>query len=246
VAYSDDSQGRATQQIAYKWMGADGKIGPKFPVGNASSSFTGPRVITGANDVIHIFYADEREQHLYWAKIVENEPLTAPVRIDTSGTSMVDVPHSNPVVYDDNGVETIVIAFAANDDHLKSITIRDGKVGAEEALSSSTVLQNAEIVNNEGAVAHLSLDGREVHAVWATNDEGDLVHRLRPAGGQWQKENLLWDSKEEGALYVYCQVFRNENCPRLGCTYDSGPHPDDKGNIVYNEYPLTAITGALK
>ena len=72
------------------------------------------------------------------------------------------------------------------------------------------------MVLNEGAVAHLSLHGTTVHAVWADEASGDLLHRAKPDLGDWNPTEILWDSQERTALYLYCTVLTSGNCPRLG------------------------------
>ncbi len=77
------------------------------------------------------------------------------MRIDQSGTSDEAIPQTNPVVIEVGRAEQIVIAFAGTDGLLRTVTITDGIVGNEEPLSMTEVLQNADVVTNDGAVAHL-------------------------------------------------------------------------------------------
>ena len=48
----------------------------------------------------------------------------------------------------------------------------------------------------------------------------------------------MWTSEGETALYLYCSLLRDGNCPRIACTYDVGPHADDTGQIEYLEFVL--------
>ena len=225
------------QQIAYRRRIAADDYGPKSKIGADSGEWTGPRAVLGDGDVTRVFYKDHENHELLWRTLSADGTLSGATRIDAGGTSMVPVPHTNPVVRMEGGQEVIVVGYTGADDTLKAVTITDGNVGPEEQVSVDPVLQDAPVVANEGAVAHLSLHGSTVHAAWTDETTGDIRHSATSGGGSWSTEQSLWSSDGEEALYVYCSVIE-DGCDRLACTYDIGPHEDDTGQVEYLEHVL--------
>jgi hypothetical protein len=225
------------QQIAFRRRTGVDTYGAKAKVGDESGDWTGPRALVGRGDVTHLFYEDQAANELLWRTLSASGTLSDATRIDSDGTSAVPVPHANPIFYESGGQDVIVVAFTGADDMLKSVTITDGVVGPEEQVSSGEVLQDADVVANEGAVAHLALQGSTVHAVWSDANGGGIKHSFRPDQGSWSGEQTLWSAAGQEALYVYCAVLQ-DGCDRLACTYDVGPHGDDTGNIEYTEVVL--------
>lgn len=235
--YSDEVES-SRQQIAYRRrMGAD-TYSAKANVGASSGSWTAPVSVLGAADVTHLFYKDHLAHRLYWRTLDATGVLSDATRIDTSGTSAEAVPHTNAVVYDRGGDEVVVIAYTDATGVLASVTITNGVVALREAVSVDAVLRNPPVVGNEGAIAHLAVDGTTVHALWSDAATGDILHATRPDGGSWTPPIRVWDSGGSEAHYVYGEVYVRNARSRLGYTYDIGPHPDDEGNIEFNELTL--------
>lgn len=237
VFYSDRLvDGR--QQIAYRQRLGPDSYGPKASVGDTRGSWTAPVPVVGADDVTHLFYQDDLAHRLYWRTLTVGGDLSDATRIDASGTSEVPIPHTNAVRYDDAGSEVVVIAYLDADGALRSVTIRDGTVGDAQVISAEPVMEDPDITGNDGAVAHLAIDGTTVHAVWSDRSTGDILHAELPRGGSWSSATRLWDSGEDGAFWLYASAYERVGRRRLGFTYDIGPHPDDRGRIEFDEITL--------
>ena len=237
IFYSD-SLVDERQQVAFRRRDTDGTYGESFELDLQTGSWSGPRAVVGSDDTTHILYKDDLNHHLLWRTLTPDGELSDAVRVDSGGTSSVVVPHTHPLLWEKDGQDVITVAFTGADHRLKVVTLTGGEVGEEVPLSSATLLEDADVVTNEGAVAHLASDGQRVHAVWTELETGNVQHRIRAADGKWGEEETLWASSGETALYVYCSVLSDQRCPRLGCTYDVGPHSDDRGDIRYFEYQL--------
>lgn len=237
IAYSSDLVG-GRSQISYRRRMAADDFSAATVVEDTDGEWTGPRLLAGSDDVTHLFYKNQADDELLHRTLSDGGVLSAATRIDTAGTSGIPVPHTHAVTYDSGGSEVIVLAFSGDDDSLKAVTLVDGVAGAEEQVSTDTVLQDAEIVENEGVVAHVVVQGTTVHAMWTDEASGDILYSSRPDGGSWSAEQTVWSSDGQEALYLYCSLVRDGNCPRIGCTYDVGPHADDTGQIEYLEFVL--------
>ncbi|MDQ3032681.1 MAG: hypothetical protein M3Y87_09710 [Myxococcota bacterium] len=236
--FHSDSMISGRQQIGFRRRSASGVWSDERAIGETSGSWTGPRALLGEGDVTHVFYADHLADRLYWRTLSPSGELSSATRLDTSGTSSERLPHTNAVYYDHAGAEVLVVAFADDAGILRAITITDGEVGAEVAISPQPVLENPGIALNDGTVAHLAIDGTTVHALWVDLASGDVLHSARPHGGAWSAPVVAWDSGADGAWWVYGNVYRRGGRRRLGFTYDIDDHPDDEGHIEYDEITL--------
>lgn len=238
-AFYSDALVDSRQQIGYRRRSASGSWGPKGSVDLATGSWTSPVSVTGSDDVTHLFYKDHLAHHLYWRRLAGDGTLSEAVRIDAGGTSRAVTPQTNAVAFeDDEGRQVIVIAFATAGGILTSVAITGDSPGAERPISTAPVLSNPGITDNGGSVAHLAVDGTTVHAVWSDAASGDIEHAVRAADGSWTAGEKLWASGASEAHWVYAAVFDREGRRRLGFTYDVGPHPDDTGQIRYDEIKL--------
>jgi hypothetical protein len=237
LAYSDSVVGDR-QQIALRQRQSAGTFGQKIKPESDSGEWTGPRLLLGAADVVHLFYADHTNKRIYLRQVTGAGTLSAAVRVDEAGTSSVAAPHTNAVHYQDAGHDVLVVAYADGNNRLMAVPITDGAVGAAEEVSAEAVLQNPPIVLNEGTVASLVLDGTTVHVVWTDKATGAIRLRSRSNDKTWSSAQTLWSASGKTALYVHCGLLRSDQCPRLACVYDIGPHADDTGEIEYFEFVL--------
>ncbi len=95
------------------------------------------------------------------------------------------------------------------------------------------------VARNDGTVAHLSVEGTTIHALWTDLATGDILHSKRAHGGAWSTPVTVWASGNNIAWWVYGNVYERSGRTRLGFTYDVGVHADDVGDIKYNEITLT-------
>ncbi|MEM9187539.1 MAG: hypothetical protein AAGF12_00085 [Myxococcota bacterium] len=226
------------QSIEYRRRSASGSWSEPSPIGDASGSWTGPRGVVGANDTTYVFYTDYENAELYVRTLDASGNLSNATRLDVDGLSDERIPHTNAIYYDAAGVETLVVGFTDTDGALWSVTLSDGAAAAPVLVTSGPVLEDPSVAQNDGTVAHFAVDGTTAHVVWVDDDSGDIFRSSRPNGGQWADATRVWDSGSNIAWWVYANVYERGNRRRLGYTYDVGEHPDDEGNIEYNEVTL--------
>ena len=142
------------------------------------------------------------------------------------------------VAYDAGGQEVVTIGYADADGLLQAVTIVDGVVDGVEQIGPDPVLENPSVALNDGTVAHFAVDESTVHVLWTDLDSGDVVHAERSDGGSWTEPDVAWSSGDNIAWWVYGNVYDRNGKRRLGFTYDVGEHPDDVGNIEYDELIL--------
>jgi hypothetical protein len=226
------------QQIEYRRRSASGSWSEGESLDDPGGSWTGPRLLTGADDVTHLFYKDHLEDALYWRTLAPSGALSGRTRIDAAGTSEERVPHTSAVYYDAAGSEVIVLAYADPQGLLRAVTITDGVPDEGELVTPDPVLEDPAVATNDGTVAHLAVDGTVVHALWTDLDTGDVLHASRPHDGTWTDADVAWSSGDGIAWWVYGNVYDRGGLRRLGFTYDVGEHRDDLGNIQYDEITL--------
>lgn len=236
--FHSDTMIDGRQQIGFRQRSEGGDWSGKRSLGDEDGSWTGPVAVLGADDVTHVFYKDHLEDQLLWRTLSADGDLSDAVRVDTAGTSGERLPHTNAVRLDDDGRDVVVIAFTDDDGTLRSVTIEDGVVGPDEAVSLAPALENPDVAKNDGAVAHLAVDGTTVHALWSDLESGDVLHASRADGGAWSEPAIAWDSGDDVAWWVYGNVYVRHGRTRLGFTYDVGEHADDVGAIAYDEITL--------
>jgi hypothetical protein len=246
VAYGDTPSGGYRSALVKREPG--GGYGAPIRIENGTAT-TAPRIVKGAGDKTHVFYKDDTNNRLYWRTLTDSGQLSPAVRVDVSGTHAIDTPLTNPVVYDDGGVEVVMIAFADRDGVLRSVEIRDGVVGAEEVVSGTPVTISPGQTTSLAAVAHLAVAGSTVLALWSDGPDGHVYRDLHTAGEAWGDDVVTVDTGAGTASqvqYVYGNVLALAgSTARVGFTYDMGPHPDDDSNIYYDELtiPLGSTTG---
>jgi hypothetical protein len=227
------------QSIQYRRRSVAGEWSSPQLIGESSGSWTGPRGILGAGDVTHVFYADYENAELLWRRLEPTGTLSSPTRLDVDSLSDERIPHTNAVYYDAGGREVLTVGYGDGDGALWTATITDGVVGTPQLVTSDPVLADPNVAANDSTVAHLAVDGTTVHVLWVDLESGDVLHSVRPHGGDWSAAEVAWDSGSNIAWWVYGNVYERGNRRRLGFTYDIGEHPDDEGNIEYDEITLT-------
>jgi hypothetical protein len=226
------------QEIQYRRRAVDGTWSPEQILGDPAGSWTGPRGILGRGDVTHVFYTDYADAELYWRTLANDGTLSGATRIDTAGLSSERIPHTNTVLYETGGSEIMTVAWADAAAALWSAQIVDGAVQTPEQITADPVLEDPSVARNDGTVAHLAVDGTTVHVMWTDDGSGDVRHASRPHGGSWSTPTTAWSSGSNIAWWVYSNVYDRRGRTRLGFTYDIGEHPDDEGNIEYDEIDL--------
>src|SRR5690606_26962860 len=115
-----------------------------------------------------------------------------------------------------------VVAYTTNAGILRAVTLTDGVLGPEQAVSENAVLEDPSVATNDAAVAHLAIDGTTVHALWTDDASGDILHGRRALGGGWSAPETARSSGGSVAWWVYGNVYVRGGRRRLGFTYDVG------------------------
>jgi hypothetical protein len=246
IAYGDSPSGGPRSAVVKRESG--GGYGEPIVIDSATST-TAPRLVKGDDDLTHVFYKDHTNHRVYWRTLTTAGLLSAPVRVDSAGTSTTETAITNAVSYTDAGVEVLVVAFAGPTGVLRSVEIRDGVVQAEQTVSSEPVTINPGNTTNLAAVAHLAVAGTTVVAMWSDAADGHVYRDVRPTGGAWGEDLITVDTgtgTAAAAWYVYANVLsRTSEQARVAFTYDLGPHADEESNIMYDEVsvPLSGSGG---
>lgn len=244
VAYGDSPSGGPRSAVVKRTPA--GGYGTPIVL-DAGTATTAPRLVEGADGLTHVFYKDHENHRVYWRTLTSAGVLSAPVRVDSGGTSTTETPLTNAVAYTDGGEQLLAVAFADPGGVLRSVEIRDGVVGAEETVSSGPVTINPGDTTNLAAVAHLAVAGTSVVAMWSDAANGDVYRDVRPSGGSWGDDVVTVDTgagTAGAAWYVYAGVLSETATEaRVGFTYDLGPHTDDDSNIKYDEVTVPISSG---
>jgi hypothetical protein len=227
----------ANNTVSFKKRSTSGTYGSRLTLAtSASNNYVGASPVTGASDVTYVFYHDLTTNALLVNTVSSTGTLGTPQTVaSAAGLSSQSVPHTNPVYYDDGGVEVIGVAYINDSDILKYRELRNGVLQTEETISSTSVTRNPGQTDSQAVVAHLAVDGKDVHAIWSRAADGDLMHDKRTFGSGWGVEAVEWASGGSTGWYVYCDVQTVGGNVLLAYTYDQGTHVDDASNIKYNE-----------
>lgn len=227
----------ANNQIAVRTRTAPSTYNAKITFNDGvGQDVTGPACVVGASDVTYVFYKDKTADILYYRTVsADGATISAKTAVaSTTAISSQSMPHTNPIYYDDNGVEVIGIAYINDSDILKYRELRNGVLQTEETISSAAVTRNPGTTDSQAVVANLAVQGKNVHAMWSRSADGDLMRDTRVFGAGWGAETAVWVSAGQTGWYVYCLVDQDT----LHYTYDQGIHVDDASNITYNSIDL--------
>jgi hypothetical protein len=241
--YSDLLNGTANQ-IAFKRRTGTNTYTAKTTFNDGAVNVTAPKAVVGENDVTYVFYKDNTADALVYRTVSSTGTVSARTVV-ASGTAIASdtIPHTNPIYYDDGGVEVIGIAYINDSDILKYRELRDGVLQTEETISSTALTTNPGATDSQSAVAHLAVDVTTVYAMWSRLSDGDLIKRVRTLGSGWGSESTMWASGGGTGWYIYSDVVTEGTDVKLIYTYDWGTHVDDASNTTYNEEVLRQAGG---
>jgi hypothetical protein len=230
----------AGSRVGYRKKPAGGSWGAERILDTVS---TGQVVaVRAANDRTHIFYKDGTNGQIKHRSLTPDGTLSSAERVDDNGVHSKHSPMTNAVYYDDDGVETVVVAWADRVGLLKSARVLDdGTPTAEVTLSGAPVLIDPDATTNRAAVAHLAIDARKVHAVWADSATADIFYDTNEDDTGWGVDAEIRDAV--AAHWLYCSVFThsagNGGAKVLGYIYDnSTDNNPDTPDIEYHELSL--------
>jgi hypothetical protein len=241
--YSDLLNG-TNNQIALRRRTGTNTYTTKQTFNDGALNVTAPKAVVGENDVTYVFYKDNTSDSLVYRTVSATGTISARTTV-ASGTSIASdtIAHTNPVYYDDGGVEVIGIAYINDSDILKYRELRDGVLQTEETISTAALTTNPGATDSQAAVACLAVDQTTVYAMWSRLSDGDLMKRVRTLGSGWGSEATQWASGGGTGWYIYSDVVTEGTDVKLIYTYDWGTHVDDASNITYNEEVLRTTGG---
>jgi hypothetical protein len=243
--YSDLLNG-VNNQIGYRKRTAVNTYTAKTTFNDgAAQNVTGPAAVLGASDVTYVFYKDKTADILYYRTVSAAGTISAKTAVASAASiSSQSMPHTNPIYYDDAGVEVIGIAYINDSDILKYRELRGGVLQAEETISTAALTRNPGTTDSQAVVANLAIDAATgtVHCMWSRAADGDLMRAYRVRGVGWGPNILVWSSAGQTGWYVYCDVVQYGPDTKLIYTYDQGIHVDDASNITYNELTVHGPT----
>jgi hypothetical protein len=196
--------------------------------------------VQGDGDVTHVFYKDHVEQQLFYGALSADGTLSAPVRVDRTGTHEVHSPMTNAVVHRVGGAEHVTVAWADGAGMLVSADVVDGVPTAEQRVSDVPVPVDPGKTTNLGAVAHLAADRATVHALFADAETQDIWYDARTGDGGFGTDVEAVDGVTTQWLSGLLPFTDSGGRRVLGFLYDTGPHGDDEGIIRYDEHVLPA------
>lgn len=206
---------------------------------------TAPRLVKGAGDQTYVFYKDHDNHRIYYRSLSATGALSAPTRVDTSGTHPTETPLTNVVGYHAGGDEVLVVMFAGPDGVLRSVEVRNGVPGPEQVVSTTPVKVDPGVTTNLAAVGHLAVVGTTVVAVWSDDTDGHVYSDQRLDRGGWGADTLRVDTgagTTRDVQYVYANVLRQTgDQATVAITYDVGPTVDDDSNIFYGQFTVTGL-----
>jgi hypothetical protein len=224
----------------------DGRWGPVSRILDAKAGLTAAR---GAGDRTHIFYKDP-DNRIQYRTLAADGSLSAPARVDAGGGHSVFKSMTNPVVYDEGGVEVVAVAWADPAGNLRAARIvGDGGPGAEETIPSGVALTNPGF-GNVALVATLAVDPstRTLDVLWADSLARNLYLSHSAAGGPWSTPVLVDGVARADWIHganVYRHTPEHAGHRVIGYLIDNNVDGDEETfDIEYREIdPLPADSG---
>lgn len=241
--YSVEPAAGHSHRIAFRKRSADtGDYGPQVLL-DADRTVSQAVAVQGDGDVTHVFYKDHDGQQVLYRALSADGTLSAPVRVDRTGTHEVHSPMTNAVVRRVDGTERVTVAWADAAGVLVSADIVGGVPTGEQRVSDVPVVVDPGETTNLGAVAHLAADRATVHALFADSGTQDIWYDARTGDGGFGTDVEIVDGVETQWLTGSLPFTDSGGQQVLGFLYDTGPHGDDEGIIRYDEHVLPADQG---
>jgi hypothetical protein len=229
-------------RVAFRKKPLNGSWGPEALLDSVA---TGQVVaVRGAKDKTHIFYKDASKNQIKHRSLSATGALSAAQRVDDTGVNSEHSSMTNAVYYDDDGVETVVVAWADPTGRLRSARLLNGVPSQEVAVSAAPVLLDPPLTTNRAAVAHLANYGKAVRAVWSDAATADIFQDVSFDGAAWRTDTEIRDGVTAHWLYatIFTHSAANGGRRVLGYVYDNNTDDDpDTDGIEYNELNLTTM-----
>ena len=201
--------------------------GGPISVDNAGSvHWTGPVIVLGSSDRMHIFFQDSGADDAYQRRLGSDDSLeTFPSAFDAEIASSTTYPFRPGVSYDDGGTERVRCPYQ------DSGGIASAKL---DSADTPTVTTDTSIQDNTprgGETYAFANDGTTIHFLYADNATLDLWHDQNADDGGWGTDVEVLDAVTIN--HVSSNVY-DRSGQKLPYIYDDG------GTVKYNEVTLVA------
>ncbi|MEX2333495.1 MAG: sialidase family protein [Pseudohongiella sp.] len=200
-------------------------------------ALSGPSVVTGADDVVHLAYTGD-DGTAWYRRIDFDDSLTPPVQLSNQlGSDPTDVASILPLVYLPAS-DTVSIIYRVNSGHLWERRVTpDGELNEAVRVSDHTVVQNAVDADQTGADA--IADGDRVQVLFIDEESRHIFHTYADAEGRWQSATLQVEGVN--AQWVRGAQLKGTGAERVyGYVYDAGAD-GGSGKNRYGEVPLADL-----
>jgi hypothetical protein len=202
----------------------------------ATVDLSGPVVVIGKNDVVHLAYTSI-DGSAWYRQILANGELTARTLVATGlGTEVEDAGAILPLVYLDEKDSVSIIYRLDNGELWERVANGEGKFADAIQVSRRTVVQNA--ADSEQVGANVISYGNSVHLLFIEDNTGRIFHTYRDYDS-WSEPSLQIDGVN--ALWVRGNLIKKTAQGAVyGYVYDAGSM-GGSGMNKYAEVPLSNL-----
>lgn len=163
--------------------------GPKVIEGAPSVVLSGPSLVLGRNDVVHLTYTSNDGSA--WYRHISPENRLSPPSLISEGLGKDEdaVGSILPVVYVPE-TDTMSVIYRLSNGQLweRQLDISQGAWSAPTCVTPATVIQNA--VDSDQTGADAIVHRGSVHVLYIDSSDKKLYHAMRSWGGQWSTPKL--------------------------------------------------------
>ncbi len=223
------------EKVHFKVRSAEGRWGNETLIdANVPQRLSGPQVVLGENDVVHLAYTGD-DGSAWYHRIQPDGSLTSRQQIATGlGTTEDDVGSILPLVFIPE-TNTVVVIYRLATGRLWERRIIDyGSPGEPVQVSDRNVVQNA--VDSDQTGADAIADGTNVHVLFIEEGSGSIFHTFRNEGGDWQPSELVVNDVQ--AQWIRGSLLTRSNREGVyGFVYDAGSN----GGTGMNKFGVVPI-----
>ncbi|HEU4864643.1 MAG TPA: hypothetical protein VFT76_00220 [Actinomycetota bacterium] len=245
--YSTDPAG-ALERIAYRIRDAGTNAWSAETIldTTAATSFSSSIVVIGENDLAYIIYHDDTNSLLYYKTLSLAGTLSGRTQFNASGT----IPNYKAIpaayYFDDAGDEVIVAVFRRTN-NLWERRIINGTLQTERQISGATIANNR--AGGLAPVAHMAVDGTNIHACWVDGTDPTLLrYDVSLDGAAYGTDVTKYDSATtgpSGGIDTLTSAVFTHSAGNGGATVMAVVIDDGGGGLTgYNVYREWTVAGA--
>lgn len=180
---------------------------------------SGPQVVTGKDDVVHLAYTGNDGTAWYRAVLSDGKLTDRQLISRGLGTTEYDVGSILPLVFIPES-NTVVIIYRLDTGMLWDRKIRsNGTMSAPIQVSDRNVIQNA--IDSDQTGADAIAIGERVYVLFIEEETGTIYSTYAEQGGNWQPGTLQIDNLQ--AQWIRgTRIVDRDNAFKLAYVYDAG------------------------